>query len=115
MPGAGAIHPICFPPKLAMTASDPLRTLVADVKLGKMSDEDEKEPQTLNQAHWWVQPRWVKILTVVVAIPSWLYLCFGTDVDPTETVPGKVALGGFISVCILQMIFVFRGYWRMDI
>jgi hypothetical protein len=77
--------------------------------------EEEDEPTTLTQAHWWVQPRWVKILTVAVGIPSWLYLWFTKDVDPVATLAGKIAFGGFFSVALLQLVFIFRGYWRMDI
>lgn len=80
-----------------------------------MSAEDEKEPRTLGQAHWWVQPRWVKVVTAVIAMPSFLYLMLGPDVGPFATALEMVALGGFVSACILQMFFVFRGYWRMHI
>ena len=80
-----------------------------------MSDPHVNEPQTLDQAHWAVQPRWAKIVTVVVAIPSFLYLLFGPNEGPLAMTLETVALGGFIAVCILQMIFVFRGHWRMDI
>jgi len=123
-----------FPP--ASDATDPLRTLAADARLALMigvdppplhdlqdaalksryhleaSNDADDEP---NQAHWWVQPRWVKIVTFAVGVPSFLYLQFATDLDPFATLLGKIAFGGFISVVVLQMIFVFRAYWRMDI
>ena len=78
-------------------------------------DDGVSEPKTPAQAHWWVQPLWVKIVTFVVAVPSFLYLRFATQADPFETLLGKISVGGFVAVCLLQMIFVFRGYWRMDI
>jgi hypothetical protein len=44
-----------------------------------MSALDPLEPQTVDEAHWWAQPGWVKIVTVVVGIPSFLYLTLSTD------------------------------------
>lgn len=80
-----------------------------------LQDGGNNEPKTLAQAHWWVQPLWVKIATFVVGVPSFLYLQFATQIDPFETLLGKISFGGFVAVCVLQLIFVFRGYWRMDI
>ena len=78
-------------------------------------EDGDSEPKTLKQAHWWVQPLWVKIVTFAVGVPSFLYLRFATQTDPLEALLGKISVAGFLAVCVLQMIFVFRGYWRMDI
>jgi hypothetical protein len=73
------------------------------------------EPRTLSDAHWSVQPRWVKTASVIIGLPSFLYLGLRGGHDPLETTLGTISLIGFASVALLQLIFVFRGYWRMDI
>lgn len=78
-------------------------------------DHDDDEPKTLHEAHWWVQPRWVKALTFLIGVPSFGYLWFTGSTDPFETSLGTASVIGFVLVAILQMLFVFRAYWRMDI
>ena len=69
----------------------------------------------LSNGHWKVQPRWLKALTILVAVPAWLVLMvsvFSGDIDATvET----VALSAFVATFLLQVAFVFRAYWRMDL
>jgi hypothetical protein len=78
-------------------------------------DCEDDEPKTLHEAHWWVQPRWVKVLTFAIAVPSFAYLWFSGGTDPFETALGTASVVGFMLVAFLQMLFVFRAYWRMDI
>ena len=76
---------------------------------------NDDEPQTIAEAHWWVQPLWARIVTFAVGIPAFLYLKFGADTDPFSTTLGKISFGAFAFVALLQLFFVFRGYWRMNI
>ena len=84
-------------------------------RLALEEDVQEDEPQTLSEAHWWVQPRWVKVMSVVIGVPSFLYLSFSGGHDPLETPLEAASFIGFALVAAVQMIFVLRAYWRMDI
>ena len=57
----------------------------------------------------------VKALTFLIGVPSFGYLWFAGRTDPFETSLGTASVIGFVLVAILQMLFVFRAYWRMDI
>lgn len=78
-------------------------------------DQEENEPRTLSEAHWSVQPRWAKVASFVIGVPSFFYLWLKGGYDPFETPLGTASVVGFVLVALLQMIFIFRGYWRMDI
>jgi hypothetical protein len=57
----------------------------------------------------------VKALTVGVALPAWLVFVAGVF---TGTIGGTLQTAAFIAfgaVVLLQMAFVFRAYWRMDL
>ena len=93
-----------------------LRSLKSRFHLDGPYDTDS-EPKPWAAA-WWVLPLWVKIVTYTVGIPSFLcllFLIFATHVDPFDTLLGKVSLGGWIAVCVLQSIFMLRANWRMEI
>lgn len=83
-------------------------------RIEQAGGELDDEPRTLAQAHWWVQPRWVKIVSFVVGVPSLLYLQ-QAGLNPFETLLETLSITGLGAVVLLQMFFVFRGYWRMDI
>jgi len=79
----------------------------------QLNGSDEQE--TLKAAHWRVQPRWVKVLSFVLGIPCIAYLWLHMGGDPFATLLGKASVIGFAFVALVQMLFVFRAYWRMDI
>lgn len=62
-----------------------------------------------------MQPRWVKVATLVICLPLFLYLWLSGGYDLFETALGTASVICFALVALLQMIFVFRAYWRMDI
>ena len=70
----------------------------------------------LNRSHWAVQPYWAKALTVIVGIPAWLVFAYNIVVsnEPDDRII-RVAFGLFMTVCLLQLALVARGYWRNDI
>lgn len=75
------------------------------------------DPQTLGDAHWSVQPRWLRLYTICIALPAWVYLLvrtFAGDFDFDDVTVGTAAFL-FATAAGLQMIFIFRAYWRMDI
>lgn len=80
-----------------------------------MEDDRDDHLSLFSNAHWKIQPRWVKALTLMGAVPAWLVLMIsviGGNIDGTvET----VALSVFVATCFLQMAFLFRPYWRMDL
>lgn len=99
------------PPPLDGISETPLKS-----RLRLEAEDDEgDEPSTLSEAHWSVQPRWAKVASLVIGVPSFLYLWLKGGYDPFETSLGTASVIGFALVALLQMIFVFRGYWRMEI
>ena len=78
-------------------------------------DDKDDEPRTLSEVQWSVQPRWAKVASLVIGVPSFLYLWLKGGYDPFETPLGTASVIGFALVALLQLLFVFRGYWRMDI
>jgi hypothetical protein len=71
------------------------------------SDDDLS---SFRDGHWQVQPIWVKVLTISVALPAFFVLMTGKG-GRLET----VALVAFAAIAMLQMTFVLRAYWRMDL
>lgn len=74
-----------------------------------MSSENE-ERQSYRSTEWTVQPLWVKVLTVCVAIPAWIVLI--ADMGGRFETPALIAFGAVVA---LQAVFAFRAYWRMDL
>ena len=72
-----------------------------------ISDDDLS---SFRNGHWKVQPIWVKVLTISIAVPAFLVLVAGIG-GRIET----VALVAFAAIAILQMGFVLGAYWRMDL
>jgi hypothetical protein len=69
----------------------------------------------LNPSHWAVQPYWVKALTIIVAVPAWLVVAYNIMSDYPDDRVVRVAGAMFMAVCLLQLTFVARAYWRHDI
>ncbi|WP_264592287.1 hypothetical protein [Sphingobium sp. B10D7B] len=72
---------------------------------------DSDEPQTPQAGHWSVQPMWAKLYTVCVGFPAWAFLMFGDF----GGLASYVAMGVFTAAVLIQMAYVLRRYWRMDI
>ena len=62
---------------------------------------------------WMLQPRWVKAFTTWIGFPAWLVL-IGGMAPPVEP-PDPIAISAFGATVVLQMVFIARAYWRMDI
>lgn len=73
-----------------------------------MNSDDDLS--TFAGGHWQVQPKWVQALTIAVAVPAFLALVAGVE-GRLET----IALFAFAAIAILQLAFVLRAYWRMDL
>lgn len=78
-------------------------------------NSDDHDLSSLREAHWRLQPMWVKALTIGVAIPAWLVLMVGMFTGNIGGRLNNAALIAFAAVAALQMVFVFRAYWRMDL
>lgn len=76
------------------------------------SDDDRR---SFGGGHWRVQPKWVKAFTVSAAVPAWLVLMAGVFTGKISSSLTTVAIIAFVGVAALQMVFVIRGYWRMDL
>lgn len=74
-------------------------------------DNSDNEVSSLTDGHWKVQPGWVKALTVLIGVPAFFVLVSGTVSGTLE----NVALSAFVAVALLQLAFVLRAYWRMDL
>jgi hypothetical protein len=77
--------------------------------------KNDDNPQTLEAAHWSVQPTWVKLYTICIGLPAWIFLMFGIFAADFGDLAMNVAIALFAAAAVMQMFFVFRGYWRMDI
>ncbi len=97
-----------------MSVFDPLRTSGGRGIVRKMNSEDD-DLLSFKDGHWRVQPKWVKVLTLGVALPAWLVFMtslFAGNIGGTLQTAAFIA---FAAVVGLQMAFVFRAYWRMDL
>lgn len=95
------------------SALDPLRTSAAGEKQRSMNDGGQ-ENSSLQNGHWQVQPRWAKAVAVLVGLPAWFVLLF-TVVTSHIGALQTAAFSVFAGVALLQLGFVFRAYWRMDL
>jgi hypothetical protein len=66
-------------------------------------------------SYWRVQPLWVKFITIAVGLPAWLVLAFGVLTGRVDGDVEAVSFGLFLAVAILQLLFVSRAYWRMEL
>jgi hypothetical protein len=85
-----------------------LQTFTKRVIIGDMNSDDDFS--TFASGHWQVQPRCVQALTIAVAVPAFLALVAGIE-GRLET----IALFAFAAIAILQLAFLLRAYWRMDL
>jgi hypothetical protein len=82
------------------------------------ASDAEFEPETIREAHWWVQPRWVKFLTFLIGVPAGLVFMYEVKFGNFTAMDNRISDISFAAlgfVALLQIFFVFRGYWRMDI
>jgi len=77
----------------------------------------DDDPQTLGDAHWSVQPRWLRLYTICIAVPAWVFLLVRILAGDFDFYDITVRTAAFLlaTAAVLQIIFIFRGYWRMDI
>lgn len=97
-----------------MPAFHPLRTFRRR-EIGCSVKNEDDDLSSFRYGHWRVQPKWVKALTVGIALPAWLVLMTDVFTGNTDSRLNTAAFIAFATVAILQMIFVFRAYWRMDL
>jgi len=77
--------------------------------------KNDDDPQTLQAAHWSVQPIWVKLYSICVGLPAWIFLIVGIFAADFGDIAMNVATGLFAIAALIQIAFIFRGYWQMDI
>jgi hypothetical protein len=70
--------------------------------------------ESSNWMHWHVQPMWVKAFTTRIGYPAWLLLVGKIGQGPSFDVE-PLLIAAFAATAVLQMVFVARAYWRMDI
>jgi len=78
-------------------------------------NSDDDDLSSFRDGHWRVQPKWVKTATVCVGVPAWLIFMAGLFTGNIGGRLNTVAFAAFAAVVLLQMIFVFRAYWRVDL
>lgn len=81
------------------------------------SDEARDAERMFYQGTWDAQPRWVKVLTLTVAVPAWLVfalLVATGDVFRLEWL-AYFCFGSGATVMALQLFFLARAFWRMDL
>ena len=65
--------------------------------------------------YWQAQPRWVKALTLLIAIPAWLVLAVSSFTGAIGGTLQIIAFSVVAAVALLHLTFIFRAYWRMDL
>jgi hypothetical protein len=78
-------------------------------------NSDDDDLSSFRDGHWRVQPNWVKTLTISVGIPASLVLMTGVFTGNIGGPLDTAAFIAFVAVAALQMAFVLRAYWRMDL
>jgi hypothetical protein len=79
-----------------------------------MNDAD-RDLSTFRDGHWRVQPRWAKALTLLVALPAWIVWMVSVFTGTPDGTLQTVAFGAFATIALLQLVFVFRAYRRMEL
>jgi hypothetical protein len=79
-----------------------------------MSDADE-DLYSLRDGLWQVQPRWVKALTLLIAVPAWLVFVTSIFAGTLGGTLQTIAFSAFAAVALLQLAFVVRAFWRVDL
>ena len=70
---------------------------------------------THRNGHWKVLPRWVKYLTALLGLPAWAVIAASIFLGGNGSSYQIIAFSIFVSVVLLQGVFIFRAYWRMDL
>ena len=70
---------------------------------------------TRRDGHWKVLPRWVKYLTVLLGLPAWAVFAVSIFLGDIGSSYQMIAFSILASVAALQIVFIFRAYWRMDL
>ena len=77
--------------------------------------DDNDDLSSFRDGHWRVLPAWVKAVSMLVGLPSFIVLMIGTFRGDFDSTLQTVAFGAFAGVALLQMAFLFRAYWRMEL
>lgn len=63
---------------------------------------------------WQAQPRWVRLLTVWVALPAWLYMVIAMVSGSVSVVGTELACAVMAAVACIQLFFVVRREGFLD-
>lgn len=80
-----------------------------------MTRSQDDTPRTWGQALWQVQPRWLRMLAVIVVLPSWLVMGFFILQGNTESRAFMAAVVAFVVIGGLELAFVAKAYWKNEI
>lgn len=80
-----------------------------------MARSRDEAPAAWGQAMWQVQPRWLRILAVVVMFPSWLVMAALLLGGQTDGRAFMVALTVFAAIGGMELIYVAKAYWKHEI
>jgi hypothetical protein len=69
----------------------------------------------INDAHWSVQPLWLKRLIVALVVPAWLSLGFGIVTGRLNERVIEVAAAIMIAAALISTTFIVAAYWRNEI
>lgn len=64
---------------------------------------------------WNVLPRWVKVLSVAVALPAWLWWVWEIIAEPDASEAPLTPLFIFGAVALIQFFFIGRALWRINL
>jgi hypothetical protein len=75
----------------------------------------DEEPDSWSSSYWTVQPKWLKRLTIFIALPAWLAVVASIiGGNPSrQLIVGCVGI--IIMLAVLQAAFVARAYWKHEI
>jgi hypothetical protein len=106
--------PSAFDPFLPF-ALRPVAELAYQRHHGRVARFSNRQPQTLGAAYWAVQPRWVRVLVVLVMLPAWLVLAFGVFTGGLPSAVENAAIALFVCVGVIELGYLARAYWRLDL
>jgi hypothetical protein len=85
------------------------------MSLSDMRHSEREDEETLGQAHWRVQPLWVKWLICTTALPAWLVMVALIIAGEWQPQILEVCFWVFIPSSVISTFFIGRAYWRMDL
>jgi len=65
-------------------------------------------------SYWSVQPLWVRLLTILIALPAWLALAWLVLSQNLNATYIKGIIGVLVLVAIAQISFIARAYLRNE-